>query len=393
MDQMQGTRSNDSTEGNMSGVTSPPQAREQEDASRAERVQPGFPLREAKELVKDLFAPKPWLYWSDFLISVSIAYGCAAIYLTAPAFSPTQLAAFVVSGFALFRVGTFIHEIVHMQRGAMAGFRITWNLVVGVPLLMNSLLYTNHLDHHNPRKYGTPADGEYLPLAASPLRETVLYLAQIPLLPVLAVARFLLLVPLSFLLPPVRRWLLKRASSYGSNPYYYRATPPAERDGLWVLMDALSFVFLLSLLVLVLQGVISWSAIGLVYLLATYAIGLNWVRTLAAHRYQNAGSEMTYAQQLQDSLTIGGHSPLTPLLFPVGLRYHALHHLFPSLPYHALREAHHRLMARLPEDSPYRKTICPGFGAAFRELARNALRAGQRGEDPMPLWRGAKAGT
>ncbi len=392
---MHSARSNDTTEEGVSGLSGPPQAREQESGRQAARegVPQGFPLREAKEIVNDLFAPKPWLYWTDFLISASIAYGCAAIYLTAPAFSPAQIAAFMVSGFALFRVGTFIHEIVHMQRGSMVGFRIAWNLVVGVPLLMNSLLYGNHLDHHNPRKYGTPADGEYLPLAASPLRETLLYLAQIPLLPVLAVARFLLLVPLSFLLPGLRRWLLKRASSYGSNPYYRRPTPPAERDGLWALMDALSFSFLLTVLVLVLQGVISWSTMGLVYLLATYAIGLNWVRTLAAHRYQNAGTEMTYAQQLQDSLTIGGRSPLTPLLFPVGLRYHALHHLFPSLPYHALREAHRRLLARLPEDSPYRQTICPGFGAAFRELARSALRAGQRGEDPMPLWRGAKAET
>ena len=126
-DCMQGTRSKDSTEESMSRVSGPPQAREQESASRPARegVPPGFPLREAKELVNDLFAPKPWLYWSDFLISVSIAYGCAAIYLTAPALSPIQLTAFVVSGFALFRVGTFIHEIVHMQRGSMAGFRIT----------------------------------------------------------------------------------------------------------------------------------------------------------------------------------------------------------------------------------------------------------------------------
>lgn len=358
-----------------------------------ERTPPGLQLREAKELVKDLFAPRPWVYWTDFLVSLSIAYGCAAVYLTAPALSLVQVAAFLVSGLALFRVGTFIHEIVHMQRGSLVGFRVAWNLLVGVPLLMNSLLYSNHLDHHNPRKYGTPADGEYLPLAAAPLRETVLYLAQIPFLPLLAVARFLVLVPLSFLHPGLRRWLLRRASAYGSNPYYQRGAPPTARDGLWILMDALSFSFLLTLLVFVLQGVISWTTIGLLYGLATYTIGLNWVRTLAAHRYQNIGTEMTYAQQLEDSLTIGGRSPLTPLLFPVGLRYHALHHLFPSLPYHALPEAHRRLMARLPEDSPYRQTICPGFGAAFRELVRSSRRAGKQGWDPMPLWRGAGAGT
>lgn len=377
----------------MSSVSGPAQARREggETPILGAGVPQGVPLRETKELLQDLFTPKPWVYWTDFVISLSIAYGCAALYLAAPAFSVVQLAAFAVSGFALFRVGTFIHEIVHMQRGSMLGFRIVWNLLFGVPLLMHSLLYSNHLDHHNPRKYGTPADGEYLPLAAAPLRETVFYLMQIPLLPVLAVARFLLLVPLSFLHPRLRRWLLERASSYGSNPYYRRTIPPAERQGLWVLMDVLTCAMLLTLVVLVLQGMIGWTTIGLLYLLATYAIGLNWVRTLAAHRYRNIGTEMTYAQQLQDSLTIGGRSALTPLLFPIGLRYHALHHLFPSLPYHAMREAHRRLMARLPEDSPYRQTICPGFGAAFRELVRCALLAGRRGQDPMPVWRGAKA--
>jgi len=46
-----------------------------------------------------------------------------------------------------------------------------------------------------------------------------------------------------------------------------------------------------------------------------------------------------------------------PLLWaPVGLRYHALHHLLPNLPYHSLGAAHRRLLAQLPADSPYRAT-------------------------------------
>ena len=178
-----------------------------------EQETPAFSHREAKKLVQDLFTPKPVLFWADFLITVSIGYGFAAIYLTAPAFSLIQIAAFLVSGLALFRVGIFIHELVHREEASMVGFHIAWNLIFGVPFLLHSLLYRSHLDHHHPRKFGTPAEGEYLPLGAAPIRETILYLAQIPAVPLFAAFRFLVLVPLSFLYPPSRRWLLERERS------------------------------------------------------------------------------------------------------------------------------------------------------------------------------------
>ena len=52
---------------------------------------------------------------------------------------------------------------------------------------------------------------------------------------------------------------------------------------------------------------------------------------------------------------------LAELWAPVGLRYHALHHLLPSLPYHSLPEAHRRLAAQLGSGSTY-----ANFGPAIR---------------------------
>ena len=360
---------------------------ESESPAADERETPAFSHREAKKLVQDLFTPKPVLYWADFLITVSIGYGFAAIYLTTPAFSLIQIAAFLVSGLALFRVGIFIHELVHREEPSMRGFHIVWNLLFGVPFLLHSLLYRSHLDHHYPRKFGTPDEGEYLPLASAPVRETLLYLAQIPVVPLLAAFRFLVLVPLSFLYPPSRRWLLEQWSSYTINPYYRRVIPPTEPLGLWAVLDLLCLLWLVAVIGLLLKGFIPWTTVGMVYGLSISTIALNWVRTLAAHRFLNTGGNMTYVEQIEDSQTIEGRSLLTLLMFPIGLRYHALHHLFPLMPYHSMGEAHRRLMSALPEDSPYKKGIFPGLWAALRELLRGARIAGRAGHNPVQVWR------
>ena len=352
-----------------------------------ERETPAFSHREAKKLVQDLFTPKPVLYWADFLITVSIGYGFAAIYLMAPAFSIIQIVAFLISGLALFRVGIFIHELVHREEPSMREFHIAWNLLFGVPFLLHSLLYRSHLDHHYPRKFGTPAEGEYLPLASAPIRETVLYLAQIPAVPLLAAFRFLVLVPLSFLYPPSRRWLLEQWSSYTINPYYRRVIPSTEPLGLWAALDLLCLLWLVVVIGLLLKGFIPWTTVGMVYGLSISTIALNWVRTLAAHRFLNTGGNMTYVEQIEDSQTIEGRSLLTLLMFPIGLRYHALHHLFPLMPYHSMGEAHRRLMSALPEDSPYKKGIFPSLWAALRELLRGARMAGKAGHNPVQVWR------
>ena len=102
---------------------------------------------------------------------------------------------------------------------------------------------------------------------------------------------------------------------------------------------------------------------------------------------------MTYVEQIEDSVTIEGRSLLTLLLFPIGLRYHALDHLFPLMPYHSMGQAHRRLMKALPEDSPYKKAIFPGLWAALRELLRGARIAGKAGHNPVEVWRNAETST
>jgi fatty acid desaturase len=327
---------------------------------------------QVRSIVKDLFEHKAWIYWTDFLLSTSVAYGAVALYLSSPVFSLPCVAGFTVAALLLFRCGVFIHEIAHLPRRRMRFFRITWDILFGIPVLMPSFMYKNHVDHHNPRHFGTLQDGEYLALGAGPVSRIVLYFLQVPILPALAIFRFLVLTPLSFLHPRPRRWVLERASSYIINPRYRRTVPTDEPHGGWIALEIAIFLELAVFAGLLISGRVAWSVFVELYVLGIAASGLNWIRNIAAHGYRNTGSAMTFIEQVEDSNTVTGYPLLTELLFPVGLRYHCLHHLMPSLPYHSLGIAHRRLMAQLPADSPYRRTVRTGFLETVGYLWRSA---------------------
>lgn len=340
-----------------------------------------FSLSKTRALVADLFEPNPWIYWADFLISVTVGYGCAVVYLTAPAFSPQQIVCFLIAGVLLYRVGSYMHEIVHFRREEMRTFRIVWNIVAGIPMLTPSFLYESHLAHHNTHHYGTGNDGEYLPLGVGRLRNVAYFLMQIAFLPAFVVSRFLFLTPLSFVSPAWRKWVLRRASSYVINFSHVREIPESAPRAAWAAMDIACSLRAWAMIVAVLVGFTDWTRLPMLYGIAVMTLGLNHLRTLVAHRYLSNGDRMSHVEQLTDSINISG-GLLTEAVFPLGLRYHALHHLYPSLPYHNLYEAHRRLMARLPQDSPYHAITYPSFFSAFVDLVRNCREAAK---NPPPL--------
>jgi fatty acid desaturase len=94
---------------------------------------------------------------------------------------------------------------------------------------------------------------------------------------------------------------------------------------------------------------------------------VNTLRTLCAHHYESDGSPMDRTGQLLDSIDHPGHW-WTGLWAPVGLRYHALHHYFPGLPYHNLAIAYRRLVENLPEAAEYRRSTSPSLPHSLRVL-------------------------
>jgi fatty acid desaturase len=346
--------------------------------------------RQAREIVADLEQRSALIYWTDLLLSAGVAWTLAVIFFTAPGWSARSLLALLGAAILFFRAGTFIHEIVHFRDGELKWFARGWNLLMGIPLLMPWIIYRNHIDHHSVRYYGTPDDGEYLPLAAAPRSETVKYVLQVTVLPLAVLVRFGILGPVSWLNRRLREWVLTGIRSAGaSNPYYRRRFPPADERHLMI-VEALCFAWLLAIAVLVARGMLDWMVILKAYVLLGLALGLNWVRNLAAHGYGNRGVRMSLPEQVSDSINITGQTWITVLMFPVGLRYHALHHLFPFLPYHNLGKAHQRLMAQLPADSPYRLVNHHSYFAAVASLWRKA-RATAGADSAIALWRARTA--
>jgi fatty acid desaturase len=109
------------------------------------------------------------------------------------------------------------------------------------------------------------------------------------------------------------------------------------------------------------------------YCTGVFIVGINALRTLGAHRWTHDGSrEMTFVEQMLDSVNYP-HNPLIGGLWaPIGLRFHALHHIFPTMPYHALATAHKRLMKDLPPDSPYRQTEARSLTEVITTLWKRA---------------------
>ncbi|MCC6493194.1 MAG: fatty acid desaturase [Pirellulales bacterium] len=352
-----------------------------------------FSLAEARRIVGPYFRPNPWIYWTDFLVSWSAGVACFALtsrpeVVTAAAewHWPLRVVFFLASALLYYRCSLFIHELVHIPANQFRVFRIVWNLLCGIPFLIPSFVYYTHIDHHRRKHYGTADDGEYIPLSHMPARQILFYLSQVLVIPALAVVRWGVLTPLTWINPPLRDWVHRHASSMVMDPKYIRPLPTKKALRLIRLQEALCFLFVWAMVSrmtvnngLIFDEPLSLMFIAQVYLTGVFIVGVNALRTLGAHRWTSRGREMTFVEQMVDSVNYP-HNPLIAGLWaPVGLRFHALHHIFPTMPYHALARAHRRLMAELPADSPYRLTEARSLTSEIAALWRRA--GAHRAED------------
>lgn len=329
-------------------------------------------LNEARREYASKFKPNPWIYWADFLGSAGLSWATLTVAVRCEPWSSLYIVCTLVGMFAMLRAVLFIHELSHLKAGSLPYFEAGYNLCFGIPFLAPSLLYTgSHGDHHRQNLFGTKGDPEYAPIARWSALHIFSFVVTVVAAPALLVVRFALLAPLSLLLPPLRRLVIGRASALVINNAYERPTPKGKDAISFVTQELLAAAWLWSLFALWANGSLASAWLSQWYLVAAGTLLINQVRTLAAHRYVNDGDRLTVEEQLLDSINLDGGSIFTVLAAPVGLRFHALHHFLPNVPYHALPALHKTLLKDLPKASPYRETSQRGIFDAVVRLIKD----------------------
>lgn len=317
---------------------------------RADRITATLPMAELAQMVRALQRPNSYVFWTDLVLSAGIFWTAFGIALAGPL--SFAMPAAIVAPLAGYRCGVFVHELVHLGRRAPRGLRTAWHVLFGVPLLMPAFLYEDHRVHHIVSSFGTEFDNEYVPRRG--WAGLGLVVATSIWLPVGLFLRFLVLVPLAAVSPPVRDWVDRHASSLGPIGLTRREPPSAaERQSQrWWSAACVALVWIETAAIV--TGFVSAEILIRVVLIVWTALMVNALRLMVSHRYLMAGIKSPGREaQFLDSVNFVRSRWLTWWWAPLGLHLHALHHLFPSIPYHNMAEAHRRISAALPAYSFY----------------------------------------
>ena len=332
-----------------------------------------FPAREAREMVKDLMTPNAFIYWVDFLFHVTLGWCSFFLCFKSDSFSLNQWVFFFVSIFSFFRAVIFIHEITHLRKGTFRLFRLVWNLSCGFPLMVPSFLYQGvHNDHHNINLYGTKDDGEYFPFVREGKFKIIFLVSVSFCAPFLFFVRFVFLTPLSYCHRSIRSLVLEKISSFSINPSYKRTRSSLNSVPMWRAQEAAACLYGWIFLLLIMQEALPYKVLGLWFITFGSVFFVNSLRTLVAHCYRYSGNKtLAISEQLLDSINIP-NSFLGVLWAPVGLRFHATHHLIPEMPYHSLGKTHKRLMEDFSKKNLNIQTNSSGLWPTLARLWRES---------------------
>ncbi len=299
----------------------------------------------AFDIAKRFRAVKTPIYWFDFFATYTLFV--VSMYLANTSSVSLFLTIHIlIAALSFYRCACFLHEIVHFPK-QLAIFSVAWNALIGIPFLIPSYFYWGHKRHHNKTSYASNEDPEYRHFSSEPLVKTCTYLLHPFIsLPVLLV-RFSFFVPASFLSPKIKIWLNQYASTIAIRyPMNVQALPHMSvMDNVSQIICSVWALLVLSLLI---SEFIPFHTFVVFYSVTVLAQVINVIRTMVSHKYKHnvatrSGSIESSLTQFYDSYNHDKGGFINILWAPIGLGYHALHHMFPFIPYHSISKCHWQL--------------------------------------------------
>ena len=314
---------------------------------------------------------KPQIYWFDLMISIILAW---CLFLLALNFSfkdPNFYFLIILSAIGFYRAIAFTHELVHIKKGSLPGFHFVWHLVCGMPLFAPHFLYKGiHLAHHSKKDYGKEMDGEYIEFGTKSRWLIFAHLLFNFFLPIFSIFRFMVLPLISICHPRIRLLIMKQMSFMGLKFLFVRKIPHQKSEILIWYAEEFSCCLLSWLIfALIINGKLPINIVFQWYAILAIILTMNSLRSLGAtHWYSSNGGDFSFIEQIKDSISVTSNSLFTHIFCPVGTQYHALHHMFPFIPYHDLGKVYHYLLVKFPEEKILKETSISSLVETWKKV-------------------------
>ncbi|MGI5025945.1 fatty acid desaturase [Halobacteriovorax sp. GFR8] len=314
-----------------------------------------------KEILKNHHTLNKGRVWFDLLLNALI--GWSAFFYTCFDFN---IFTFLIAIFFIYRGTILVHEVSHIAK-KIKGYRTAFNILFGWPNAYPVYLGDAHLFHHGKKTYGTKRDPEYKYISEFSFLTLSRPLMASVALPIVQVIRFGVLPLVYPLLSREQKvWIYQNMSTLAFSMDYKRPIRNEEKEvARMVRNDLMCVLYKVIVGALIFNEILPMRTIWIWFAIVVISSTLNMYRALFNHLYTNEKLEpMSWEEHLLDTVTI--ESGLSSFfIFVNGLNYHAIHHLFPELPYTNLAAAHRELMKKLPPDHIYK---CNTYSSIFHVL-------------------------
>lgn len=325
-------------------------------------------LLQMRSQIEKLSKVNPKIYWIDF-ISTSI-FSWVLFLLTVHFAFHTILHCFLVSlsAFGFYRMLLFTHELVHLKKGALPGFHLFWHVFCGLPFLAPHFLYKGtHLAHHAKSSFGTTEDGEYFQIRKNSNWMLVLHFLYNLLIPLISIFRFMFVAIISIFHPGLRKFVMKKMSFMGVTFSLTRKIPHQKSELIiWYCEEFSCTFYCWLMLALICLDILPITILFQWYGVLIFILSINSLRALTSHVYSSSGKAISFEGQIQDSIIITSNSIFTKIMCPVGSQYHALHHMFPFIPYHALGKVHQFIQKNFPNEKILKEATSASLFKAWK---------------------------